>query len=778
MKTMYFTAMNAFLGKKSFLLLLTISIGTLLSGVGAWATESQPPLALPGTLDAVQNTPTNGMLHGTSPESVLIFHLSGTPPAKGAVDITNAATGDYTYTPKTGAIGTDSFQFTISNSAGLTSEPATITITIHPAPIDLNQPLSPDNSSSSSENQQIRTQIRLSNPNPDPYGLSFSFNVSPPINTDIATVSLNIATTGDYLVNIYNDTLDVEEDGVTPARTRIVGSCGFADGGPYTNTGVQIDDMNCGTGKFTFTAVLYDGDGNPLGEECSTLEYSVFLSLYNELNQDTYIGVGDQLNTIECVHIEPTALLTDFNVTLSRNSNSFDLTTVHFGETPWVYVHPDMNTVPLLFNGANSINLTPDMDQTRDWLGNPCTAVFDLQTWPVGLQGGSGNLTLTFTANNVPEFSQSVNINVGTVVIQPGNWTGNNISGTNNYVRFYAMGLEPNTNYMVTPMFKGIPIWMGNTYYQVNSDPTAYWPTWPASPYGPMYLLTDGQGNWSDVTHQGYCYFDATALQYDGQSGNFNLQLSNMSSTVNSNAIASTTIYNKAYLLGNQTLSYAKISPANIANDINFVNYSNLQNIAHNKDTILRILPSMDCFFISTHGDIDAIAPHGTQKFADCFTHNSTGNWISALDLAGLTNDKLTNSLPQYSIVEISGCKSAGKWTRQWYKDDIVYYRNGPLVLNSVNYRIPISDNDLAYNFGIDGTINRAYVGFIDIQADCQNTNDWDNELWNMLSMGSTIEEAFSIANATYPYASDTHGFKCLPKFFGDPNARLHSVYR
>ncbi|MDB5391534.1 MAG: hypothetical protein JWM11_7180, partial [Planctomycetaceae bacterium] len=68
----------------------------------------------------------------TNPPASLTFALVGAPPTLGAVNITDPATGDFTYTPNTDANGTDTFQFQVTDETLRTSSIRTVTVTINP----------------------------------------------------------------------------------------------------------------------------------------------------------------------------------------------------------------------------------------------------------------------------------------------------------------------------------------------------------------------------------------------------------------------------------------------------------------------------------------------------------------------------------------------------------------------------------------------------------------------------------------------------------------------
>lgn len=92
---------------------------------------NQPPVAVPGTLDAFAGITKSGQLVGTDPDGdSLTFSVVATP-SKGVVNIN--PNGSFTYTAGAAELGADSFTFKV-NDGSLDSPPATISITITEAP--------------------------------------------------------------------------------------------------------------------------------------------------------------------------------------------------------------------------------------------------------------------------------------------------------------------------------------------------------------------------------------------------------------------------------------------------------------------------------------------------------------------------------------------------------------------------------------------------------------------------------------------------------------------
>lgn len=128
-----YTANAGYTGADSF----TFTATTYGTQVSAPATisltiQNQPPVAQPATLTLFEGSAANGTLLATDPDQppqTLTFALA-TLPLKGTVTLT-AATGAYTYTASSGAIGDDTFTFTASDGS-LTSAPATVSVHIQP----------------------------------------------------------------------------------------------------------------------------------------------------------------------------------------------------------------------------------------------------------------------------------------------------------------------------------------------------------------------------------------------------------------------------------------------------------------------------------------------------------------------------------------------------------------------------------------------------------------------------------------------------------------------
>lgn len=92
------------------------------------------PVAENGVLETTEGAAKSGRLVATDIDGDTLTYSIDTNGNLGSAVITNAATGDYTYIPNTGAIGVDTFTFTASDGT-FTSAVAEITVTIAALPV-------------------------------------------------------------------------------------------------------------------------------------------------------------------------------------------------------------------------------------------------------------------------------------------------------------------------------------------------------------------------------------------------------------------------------------------------------------------------------------------------------------------------------------------------------------------------------------------------------------------------------------------------------------------
>ncbi len=90
------------------------------------------PTAEDQSVNVSQNTPQSITLTGSDPNSptqALVFVIASNP-TNGTLSGFNASTGAVTYTPNANYFGGDSFTFTVTNTSGLTSTSATVSLTV------------------------------------------------------------------------------------------------------------------------------------------------------------------------------------------------------------------------------------------------------------------------------------------------------------------------------------------------------------------------------------------------------------------------------------------------------------------------------------------------------------------------------------------------------------------------------------------------------------------------------------------------------------------------
>ena len=99
-----------------------------------------------GQLNVIKNTPTTGDLSYTFNEVIDVVFAIAIDPTKGEVTIDDPATGAFTYTPDTDAIGDDSFTFSVTNTEyGTKIAVISVLIEEEPEPTPTPEPTSPPN---------------------------------------------------------------------------------------------------------------------------------------------------------------------------------------------------------------------------------------------------------------------------------------------------------------------------------------------------------------------------------------------------------------------------------------------------------------------------------------------------------------------------------------------------------------------------------------------------------------------------------------------------------
>jgi Tol biopolymer transport system component len=97
--------------------LQVLLVWTVLGAVTS-ARQGAPPVASNVVVTTQEGTATAGVLPATDANGDPITFTIVTPPARGTLQITNAATGAFTYTPNAGTLGYDSFIFRAADAGG------------------------------------------------------------------------------------------------------------------------------------------------------------------------------------------------------------------------------------------------------------------------------------------------------------------------------------------------------------------------------------------------------------------------------------------------------------------------------------------------------------------------------------------------------------------------------------------------------------------------------------------------------------------------------------
>ena len=128
-----YTPNSGFTGSDSFTFDASDSGGasnTATESVTVNAPAVAAPTASNGSVTTPENKAVSGTLSASGPSGVALTFAIVSQPANGTVNLTNASSGAFTYTPNTGFSGTDSFTFDASDSGG-TSNTATETVTVN-----------------------------------------------------------------------------------------------------------------------------------------------------------------------------------------------------------------------------------------------------------------------------------------------------------------------------------------------------------------------------------------------------------------------------------------------------------------------------------------------------------------------------------------------------------------------------------------------------------------------------------------------------------------------
>lgn len=151
-----YTSYRDYFGSDSFVYKVQDNSSTVNSATATVSITINPindaPRALDSNINIIQDHAWGGFLLGTDAETTVLQYALLTNPEKGRVEIYNSRTGGFTYTPNSGATGTDSFTFRISDGQ-LSSDqvaPGLVSVFINSAgssnvPPSSPIPIAPDN---------------------------------------------------------------------------------------------------------------------------------------------------------------------------------------------------------------------------------------------------------------------------------------------------------------------------------------------------------------------------------------------------------------------------------------------------------------------------------------------------------------------------------------------------------------------------------------------------------------------------------------------------------
>ncbi len=116
--------------------LLPLVLAAVLMTTAALAVGAQPsgssgaPIAQTQSFETYRNVAYQGRLTGVDPQGEALTFQLVEKPARGSLEITDPATGEFVYTPYENKTGKDSFTFTVTDGAGNVSQSAKVTLRI------------------------------------------------------------------------------------------------------------------------------------------------------------------------------------------------------------------------------------------------------------------------------------------------------------------------------------------------------------------------------------------------------------------------------------------------------------------------------------------------------------------------------------------------------------------------------------------------------------------------------------------------------------------------
>jgi Big-like domain-containing protein/chitobiase/beta-hexosaminidase-like protein/peptidase C13-like protein len=244
-----------------------VNDGTTDSNIATVSITIDPVEDVPQALDmnimVVQNGSVSDNLEAVDGDEDPVTFAIASQPSHGNVDLTNAATGAFTYTPSTDYYGPDSFTFTADDGKG-TSPEATVSITVERG--YNNPPTAPGSSASTQEDTPCSGTLQGSDPDGDPITYIL---VSAPVKGD---VELTNPATGAFTYTPHDDL-----NGEDAFTYKVTDGWAESDTATCTVTITPVNDAPVATdGSLTVTAV--SGTGGVLtatDAENDPLTYSI-----------------------------------------------------------------------------------------------------------------------------------------------------------------------------------------------------------------------------------------------------------------------------------------------------------------------------------------------------------------------------------------------------------------------------------------------------------------------------------------------------------------------
>ncbi|MGA1868141.1 MAG: Ig-like domain-containing protein, partial [bacterium] len=154
--------------------------------------ENKTPVAKDGSYNTDEDQSISDEMYASDAEDDNLTYSIVSPPVMGIVEITDAATGDFTYTPNENDYGDDSFTFKV-NDGTIDSNTATVTITIDPVN---DKPVASDSTFSTNEDVVITEDSLDASDIDEKDNLTYSI-VFPPY-PDMGIVEITNAATGAF----------------------------------------------------------------------------------------------------------------------------------------------------------------------------------------------------------------------------------------------------------------------------------------------------------------------------------------------------------------------------------------------------------------------------------------------------------------------------------------------------------------------------------------------------------------------------------------------------